>query len=55
MYIKDQLIKGVASDALRADLLVKAGLLKTLEQNISHAEAFESAVRNQMSMSSLVV
>ena len=51
MYIKDQLIKGVASDALQADLLAKAGVLKTLEQNASHAEAFESAVRDQMSMS----
>ena len=35
IYIKDQLIKGVASDALQIDLLAKAGLLKTLEQNIS--------------------
>ena len=52
MYIKDQLIKGVARDALQTDLLAKAGLLKTLEQNISHAEAFESALRDQMSMSS---
>ena len=52
IYIKDQLIKGVTSDALQADLLAKAGLLKTLQQNISHAEAFESAVRDQMSMSS---
>ena len=52
IYFKDQLIKGVASDALQTDLLAKAGLLKTLEQNISHAEAFESAVRDQMSMSS---
>ena len=52
IYIKDQLIKGVASDALQTDLQAKAGLLKTLEQNISHAEAFKSAVRDQMSMSS---
>ena len=52
MYIKDQLIKGIASDALQVDLLAKAGVLKTLEQNVSHAEAFESAVRDQMSVSS---
>ena len=52
MYIKDQLIKGVPSDTLQPDLLAKAGVLKTLEQNVSHAEAFESAVRDQMSMSS---
>ena len=28
----------------------KAGTLKTLEQNVCHAEAFESALRDQTSM-----
>ena len=28
-------------------MLAKAGLLKTLEQNINHAEAFEIAMRGQ--------
>ena len=34
----------------QADLLAKAGPLKTLEQNVCHAEAFESALRDQNSM-----
>ena len=50
IYIKDQIIRGVANDALHADLLAKAGTLKTLEQNVHHAEAFESALRDQISM-----
>ena len=44
IYIRDQIIRGVANDALQADLLAKAGTLKTLEQNLCHAEAFESAL-----------
>ena len=34
-------------------MLVKAGLLKTLEQNKSHAEAFEMAMRDQKEISSV--
>ena len=44
MYIKDQLIKGTANDALQEDLLAKACSLKTLEESINHAEAFEAAL-----------
>ena len=50
IYIKHQIIQGVANDALQADLLAKAGTLKTLKQNVRHAEAFESALRDQTSM-----
>ena len=50
IYIKDQIIRGVANDALQADLLAKAGNHKTFEQNVRHAEAFESALRDQTSM-----
>ena len=50
IYIKDQIIRGVANDALQADLLAKAGTLKTLKQNVHHAEAFESALWDQTSM-----
>ena len=46
IYIKDQIIWGVANDALQADLLAKAGTLKTLEQNLHHAEALESVLRD---------
>ena len=41
IYTKDQIIWGIASDTLQADLLAKAGTLKSLEQNIHHAEAFD--------------
>ena len=47
IYIKDQLIKGTINDALQGDLLAKASSLKTLEENINHAEAFEAALRDQ--------
>ena len=50
IYIKDQFIKGVANETLQTDLLAKARLLKTLDQNICHAEAFESALRDQTVM-----
>ena len=51
IYIKDQLIKGTANDALEADLLVKASSLKTFVENIHHAEAFEAALRDQAQVS----
>ena len=44
IYIKDQFIQGIANNVQQADMLVKPGLLKTLEQNISHTEAFEMAM-----------
>ena len=47
-YIEDQLVRGIANDALlQADLLTKASSLNTLERNIIHAEAFEAALRDQ--------
>ena len=36
IYIKDPIIRGVANNALQADLLAKAGTLKILEQNVRH-------------------
>ena len=53
IYVKDQFIRGIANDALQADLLAKAGSLETLEQNVSHAQAFEMALRDQNKMSSV--
>ena len=50
IYIKDQIIRRVEKDTLQADLLAKAGTLKTLEQNVCHAEAFESASWDQTLM-----
>ena len=53
IYVKDQFIRGIANDALQADLLAKAGSLETLEQNVSHAQAFEMALRDQNKMSGI--
>ena len=50
IYIKDQFIRGIANNALRTDLQAKAGVLKSLNQNICHAEAFESALQDQTAM-----
>ena len=44
VYIKDQFTQGIACNASQAHMLAKAGSLKTLNQNISHAEAFERAM-----------
>ena len=45
IYIKDPFIWGIANDMLQADLLAKAGSLKTLEQNVNHVEACETKTR----------
>ena len=50
IHIKAQIIQGIANDSLQADLLAKPRTLKSLEQNVHHAEAFESALRDQNSM-----
>ena len=47
IYMKDQIIWGIVNDTLQADLLAKAEMLKSLEQNIRHAEVFESALQDQ--------
>ena len=49
-YIKDQFIRMIANDTLQIDLLAKAGVLKSLDQNVCHAEAFELALRDQTAM-----
>ena len=51
IYIKDQIIQGIAKNALQADMLAKAESVKTLEQNISHAKAFEMAMWDQNEIS----
>ena len=37
----------IANDTLQTDLLAKVRVLKSLDQNVCHAEAFESALRDQ--------
>ena len=48
MNVKDQFIRGQANDVLQTDILAKANQLKSLEDIVKHAEAFEAVVRDQM-------
>ena len=47
VYIKDQLVSGVFNQVLQADILSKAEMLTNVNDTIRHAEAFESALRDQ--------
>ena len=46
-HVKDQFIRGVCNDVLQTDILAKADLLKSLEDIVKQAEAFEIAVQEQ--------
>ena len=50
--IKDQFIRGLHNTALQTDILAKSLSLKTLEDVLKHAEAFESAVHDQSTLAS---
>ena len=50
IYIEDQFIRGIANDTLQTNLLAKPGVLKSLNQNVCHAEAFKSALQDQTAM-----
>ena len=52
-HIKDQFIRGVQNDILQIDILAKANLVRSLEDNVKHAEAFEIAVQDQQSLQNL--
>ena len=47
MNVKDQFIRGLTNDVLQTDILAKANQLKSLEDIVNHAEAFEAVVRDQ--------
>ena len=47
VHVKDQFIRGLFNHTLQTDTPAKVGHLKTLEQIIVHAEAFETALRDQ--------
>ena len=49
-HIKDQFIRGLFNESLQTDILAKASHLKTLEDIIKHAEAFEAAMRDQQKL-----
>ena len=46
VYIKDHFTREISNDALQTDLLSKPGVLKSLNQNVFHAEAFEWALQD---------
>ena len=47
MHIRDQFIRGLHNVRLQTDILAKADNLKTVEDIVKHAEAFETALRDQ--------
>ena len=46
MHIRDQFIDGLHNVQLQTDILAKACNLKTVEDIVKHAEAFEIALRD---------
>ena len=49
-HVKDQFIRGLNSDIIQTDILAKASLIKTLTDVIKHAEALETATRDQQAL-----
>ena len=50
-HIKDQLIRGICNRTLQTDILANTSALNTLDKVFKHAQAFESAVRDQNQLS----
>ena len=50
LHIKDELICGLYDETLQTDILAKASHLIKLEDVIKHAEAYESAQRDQSTL-----
>ena len=49
-YIKDQFVRGLHNTSLQTDILAKAGALDSLDKQIKHAQAFETAIKDQTKM-----
>ena len=47
VHLKDQFIRGLNNVQLQTDILAKAPTLKTIDDVVKHAEAFETALRDQ--------
>ena len=47
VHIKDQFIRGLHNIPLQTDILAKSSTLKTIDDVVKHAEAFETALRDQ--------
>ena len=52
VHILDQFIRGINNETLQTDILAKAGQLPNLEDAVRHAEAFETAQRDQIQLQS---
>ena len=52
IHIKDQFIRGLHNTTLQTDILAKSLALKSIEDVLTHAEAFESAVHDQSTLAS---
>ena len=50
MNIKDQFIAGIANGVLQTEILARANQLTTLDAIVEHAEAFETAQRDQSTL-----
>ena len=50
IHLEDSTIKGINNESLQTDIYAKANYLNTLEDIIKHAEAFEAALRDQLSL-----
>lgn len=51
-YIKYQFICGINNQTLQTDMLAKAEHLTNVEETVKHAEAFETAISDQIRISS---
>ena len=51
--IKDQFLRAFQNEILQTELLAKASQLKTIEEIVQHAEAFETSVRDQSQLQTL--
>ena len=50
VHVKDQFIRGLHNSQLQTDILAKSSYLKTLDDVVKHAEAFETAVLDQSAL-----
>ena len=48
--IRDQFIQGIYNETLQMDILAKADQLKSVEDVVKHAEAYETALRDQANL-----
>ena len=51
IHIKDQVIRGLKNSSLQTDILAKAKTLNTLDEVVSHAQSYESALCDQSKIS----